>query len=244
MNNIPRSRRRSASMVRARRPRRLRRYGCTLPILGALAALCLVGVGLGYVALTTQNRRYNDAAQMPVKPVAIVFGAGVYQGRPTFMLADRIRGAAELYHAGRISKILMTGDNSHVDYNEVSVMREYAMELGVPGDAITLDYAGFRTYDSCYRAREIFGVTEATLVTQHYHLARALYTCRQLGIDAVGLGTPDWTRDTERLHYGYKPGETTRYSIREVLATIKALIELHITCPLPTFLGPYEGMNG
>ncbi len=96
-----------------------------------------------------------------------------------------------------------------------------------------MDYAGFSTYESCYRARVIFGVTRAVLITQRYHLPRALYLCRNLGIDAVGVGTRDWGV--------YSDGLMTLYSFREVPAIMKALWEVHITHPTPTYLGPYEG---
>jgi vancomycin permeability regulator SanA len=151
------------------------------------------------------------------------------------MLADRVQAAARLYQEGRAAKLLMTGDNSSTDYNEVEPMRRYAMELGVPAEDITLDYAGFSTYESCYRARDIFGVRRAVLVTQRYHLPRAVYTCQQLGIDAVGLGTADWSV--------YHPALMVRYTLREALATLNAMWQIHITRPLPTFLGPFEGIT-
>jgi vancomycin permeability regulator SanA len=113
-------------------------------------------------------------------------------------------------------------------------MQRYAQELGIPAEHITLDYAGFSTYESCYRARAIFGVEQAVLVTQRFHMPRALYTCRQLGIDAVGLGTPDW-----KSYHGVL---ILRYTVREVLATLNAVWQVHITRPLPTYLGPFEGI--
>lgn len=198
---------------------------------------------LVYVVLATRPYRYDTAAEAPAQRVAIVFGAGIRDGRPSPILAARIRGAVELYEAGRVSKILMTGDNSRVDYDEVSAMRRYAIDLGVPAEVITLDYAGFSTYESCYRARAIFGVTEAVLVTQHYHLPRAVYTCRQLGVEAFGLGIPDWTRNPERSTVAYPPVQALAYSARESLATVKALWDVHITRPPPTFLGNFEGLN-
>lgn len=151
------------------------------------------------------------------------------------MLADRVRAAAELYALGKVQKVLMTGDNSRADYDEVNVMKRYAVEQGIAADDITLDYAGFSTYESCYRARAIFGVQQAVLVTQRFHLPRAVYTCRQLGVEAVGLGTPDWGSYHDTL--------LLRYGTREALATLKALWQLHVTRPPPTFLGPFEGMH-
>jgi vancomycin permeability regulator SanA len=151
------------------------------------------------------------------------------------MLADRIRAAVELYKNGQVGKLLMTGDNSSVDYDEVTAMRRYAIERGVPAGDIVLDYAGLRTYDSCYRARTIFGVSRAVLVTQSFHLPRAVYTCRALGVDAIGLGTADWGIYSSRL--------MRRYAMREAIATLNALLEVHLIHPRPRFIGPFEGMG-
>jgi vancomycin permeability regulator SanA len=198
----------------------------------ALAPLLL----LIYVSRATSAHRYEAPGSAPSAPVALVFGAGVgVDGTLSPMLADRVRAAVQLYQAGRVVKLLMTGDNSRTDYDEVTAMRRYAVERGVPAGDITLDYAGFNTYDSCYRARAIFGVTRAVLVTQRYHLPRAVYTCRQLGVDADGLGTPDWENYSFQI--------MGPYAAREALATLKALWQIHVTRPLPTFLGPYEGMS-
>jgi vancomycin permeability regulator SanA len=190
---------------------------------------------IGYVWATTESRRYGSIPDVPPQRVALVFGAGVRaDGRLTSMLAERVKAAAALYKAGRVQKLLMTGDNRSVDYDEVTAMKRYAVGLGVPAGDITLDRAGLSTYESCYRARAIFGLNEAVLVTQRFHLARAVYTCSQLGIDAVGLGTPDWE--------AYRDSVIMRYTIREAFATLNALLELHITRPLPTYLGPFEGV--
>lgn len=189
-----------------------------------------------YVKTITSSRRFTQPDQVPSEPVAIVFGAGVWaDGTPTPMLADRVDGAVELYRLGRVSRILMTGDNSTPEYNEVVAMQEYAEKLGVPRQHIRLDYAGFSTYESCYRAKVIFGVERAVLITQKYHLPRAVYTCNQLGVNSVGLGTPDWGK--------YQDDSMRFYTQREVLAVLKAILELHLIRPKPTFLGPFEGMS-
>lgn len=204
-------------------------------LLFVLAALLTPLALVAYVKSATASYRYTDPARLPAERVAIVFGAGLRpNGRPSRMLADRIQAAADLYHTEQVQKLLMTGDNSRLEYNEVAAMRQYAQELGVPRHDITLDYAGFNTYQSCYRARVIFGVERAILVTQAYHLPRAVYTCRQLGVTATGLGTPDWNR--------YRQVSMILYTIRETLATVNALWQVHITHPLPRFLGPYEGI--
>ena len=203
----------------------------------ALLSAILTPVALNYyVRVATSDRRYSEAVRVPAQPVAIVFGAGLWQdGTPTPMLADRVQAAVDLYNQSRVNKILMTGDNSSSDYNEVKAMQEYAVEHGVSLTDITLDYAGFSTYESCYRAKEIFGVTQAVLVTQKYHLPRAVYTCSNMGIETVGLGTPDWGKfETDSMRY---------YFARELLAVLKALWEVHVTRPKPTFLGPFEGIE-
>ncbi|MCL2927274.1 MAG: YdcF family protein [Trichodesmium sp. St16_bin4-tuft] len=179
-----------------------------------------------YIKVTTSNYCYQNSEEVPVKAIAIVFGAGIWEdGTPTPMLADRVQGAINLYNIGSIQKILMTGDNSTPDYNEVKAMQEYAINHGVSVEDIILDSSGFSTYKSCYRAKEIFGITQAVLVTQNYHLPRAVYTCRQLGVDVVGLGMPDWGK--------FRNDSMRRYSIREVFAVLKAFWEVHITRPKP-----------
>lgn len=205
-------------------------------LLGMLLVLLLPIVLIGFVAWRTGRYRYVDTAQVPAERVVIVFGAGVRpDGRLTRMLSDRVSAAIELYQRGRVQKLLMTGDNSTTSYDEVTAMQNFALARGVPAEDITLDYAGFSTYESCYRARAIFGVERAVLVTQRFHLARAVYTCQTLGVTAVGLGTQDWGAYRETL--------LVQYTLREVLATLKALWQLHVTRPLPTFLGPFEGMS-
>jgi vancomycin permeability regulator SanA len=202
--------------------------------LGAVLGLVPLLTAALYTQAATAPFRYSASDDVPSERVAVVFGAGVRGDRPSRILAERIDGAVALYRLGRVSKLLMTGDNSRADYDEVSVMGRYAESRGVPRHDITLDYAGFSTYESCYRLRPIFGVERAVLVTQSYHLPRAVYTCRALGIDAIGLGVPDWGRYSDIL--------LARYAAREVLATAKALMDVHLARPLPTFLGPYEGI--
>ncbi len=209
--------------------RGLRTGVLTLVAVG-LAALVLIG----YVLVVTRPAIYTDSTQVPDEPVAIVFGAGIDgPDRLSLMLADRVRIAVQLYQEGRVHKILMTGDNGRISHDEPTAMQNYATAHGVPAQDIALDYAGFSTYESCYRARVIFGVTHAVVVTQQYHLPRALYTCQELGINVVGVGTRDW---------GVYPNEMMAYyTAREGPAILKALWEVHIAHPLPTFLGPYEG---
>ncbi len=174
-----------------------------------------------------QSDIFTTPDQVPPAPVAIVFGAGVSpNGALSLMLTDRVDAAVGLYKAGKVQRLLMTGDNSRPDYDEVTAMKRHAVELGVPAEKVNLDYAGFRTYDSCYRARAIFGVREAILVTQGYHLPRALYLANAFGIKAVGLKAG---RDSyPRQEY---------YNLREAAALVVAWYEANVTHPLPRFLG-------
>ena len=169
--------------------------------------------------------RIYSSETVPSKPVGIVFGAGLWRdGTPTTVLRDRISTASELFFSGKVQKILMSGDNSYLDYNEPGAMREYALSLGVPEAAIVLDYAGRRTYDTCYRARAIFGVQQAILVTQSFHLPRAIYTCNALGLKAVGVASDQRDYHLDSLIY---------WNLRELPATLTALLEVHILRPVP-----------
>jgi SanA protein len=198
-----------------------------ITILFGLAILILPRL---ITALYAIPRIYNTKT-VPSIPVVIVFGAGLWRdGTPTAVLKDRIATASELYFSGKVQKILMSGDNSYLDYNEPGAMREYALSLGVPETAIVQDYAGRRTYDTCYRARDIFGVNNAILVTQSFHLPRALYTCNALGLKAVGVASDQ--RE-------YRLGSSLYWNLRELPATLTALLDVHLLRPVP-ILGQSE----
>jgi SanA protein len=217
-------------LFRVHRPRHWKR--CL--VIGAALALILPGAGVlalrAYSALRARGQIYS-VQEVPYYRVTIIFGALIEEdGRLSDMLADRVATGADLYHAGKTDFLLMTGDNSRHSYNEPEAMRRYALQLGVPDEAIVLDYAGFRTYDSCYRARDIFQVKEAILVTQAFHLDRALLTCNALGIDAVGVAA-----DVQRPE-GYAQNDLRAGQIREFPATLIAVYDL-LSHRKPTFLG-------
>jgi len=177
----------------------------------------------------------HDIDSSPSNPVAIVFGAGLWRdGSPTPVLQERVNTAADLYFSGKVQKILMSGDNRFWNYNEPAAMRAHALKLGVPDDDIILDYAGRRTYDSCYRAKEIFGVDEAILVTQKYHLSRALYLCNTLGVSSIGIPAHLPPYSQNRLTY---------WNLREIGATIVALWEANISRPVPVLGTPEPIFN-
>ena len=172
-----------------------------------------------------------SATDVPVRRVAIVFGAGLWRnGSPTPGLADRGSDAAALYFAGKVEKLLMSGDNRFVDYNEPEAMRQLALSLGVPDQAIVLDYAGRRTYDTCYRAKAIFRVDQAILVTQAFHMPRAIYICNLFGVASVGVQSD--LRDFRKSSLLY-------WNARELFATVSALWDVNIGHPLPV-LGKQE----
>jgi SanA protein len=167
---------------------------------------------------------------VPTRRVAIVFGAGLWRnGTATPVLRDRVQTAANLYFAGKVEKLWMSGDNRFVEYNEPAVMREVALSLGIPEAAIVVDFAGRRTYDTCYRARAIFGVTEAILVTQAFHLPRAIYECSRLGVDSVGVNAD--------LRV-YSKSSVLYWNARELFATVAALWDLNISHPVPVLGNP------
>ena len=167
---------------------------------------------------------------VPADRIAIVFGAGLRRdGSPTAVLRDRVETAARLYHDGKIEKLLMSGDNRFENYNEPAAMRQHALSLGIPSEAIVLDYAGRRTYDTCYRARHIFGVKSAILVTQKFHLSRALFTCNALGVKAVGV---------EAENYYYLKRSRLYWNVREQFATITAFWDVYFKKPLPVLGEP------
>ncbi len=173
-----------------------------------------------------KNNIYPESSDIPHCEVAIVFGAGIKDdGTPSDALKDRLITAAELYNAGTVDKILVSGDNRFENYNEPEAMYDYLVDTeGVASNDIAIDYAGRRTYDTCVRANELWGVEEAILISQGYHLPRAIFTCEALGIDSVGYSA---TRQ------GYVFSDY--YKVREVLAIYKAVIDVYIW--EPTYVG-------
>ena len=194
-------------------------------ILGSAAALILARA---VTALVAWNKTYGEL-DVPARRVAIVFGAGLTRsGEATPILKDRVETGARLYFSGKAEKLLMSGDNRFVEYNEPEAMRQVALSLGVPDKDIVLDYAGRRTYDSCYRAKKVFGVKEAILVTQKFHLARALFLCNALGLDGVGV---------EANNHTYLKRSLLFWNLRELPATLTAFADI-LTRPQPVLGNP------
>ncbi len=163
----------------------------------------------------------------------LVLGAGVWSGeRPSPMLQDRLDCGIALYESGASDKLLMSGDHGRKDYDEVNVMKAYAMERGVPSSSVFMDHAGFSTYESMYRARDIFQAKRILIVTQGYHLYRALYDARALGLDAYGVAVNDRGYAAQRY-----------YDARELLARAKDFFYA-LFQPEPTYLGDTIPVSG
>ncbi len=195
-------------------------------LLGTFAILLLPRMVTG----VTSWQRVFQAEDAPSARVAIIFGAGLRRdGSPTAVLRDRVQTGVELYTAGKVEKLLMSGDNSSPYYNEPEAMREYAISLGAPNEDIVLDSAGSRTYDTCYRAKAVFGVEQALLVTQRFHLPRALFLCNSLGIEATGV---------EANNLNYRRVSLVIWNIREQLATVAAFFDLYVEKPAPVLESP------
>ncbi len=195
-----------------------------------IAAFVVLGIPRLYMILSTAKKMYQ-VEDAPARRAAIVFGAGLQRdGTPSPVLRDRVETAADLYFAGKVEKILLSGDNRFLYYNEPGSMMEYALSLGVPKDVLVLDYAGRRTYDTCYRAKEIFGLSDVLLVTQSFHLARSLFTCQTLGLKAEGV-------IADRREY--MRSSKLSWEAREVPASLVAMWDVWVSHPEPV-LGDKE----
>ncbi len=201
-------------------------------LLAVLFAALLCALIVSYVDISTTRFIYAGTdTTLPKAQVALVPGASVASnGMLSPVLKERADKAAELYESGTVSKILVTGDNSTLNYDEVYPVGKYLLALGIPQKNIFLDYAGFDTYSSMYRAKEVFGVTSVIVVSQRYHLPRAVFIARSLGLDAVGV---DASQGEKYL----------AYSLREIPASIKAVFDL-VVARVPKYLGTQFPVGG
>lgn len=227
---MPPVERRSIWRVRGRR---------TLAVVVTLAVAmsaftAVIGLPQLWVDMRSSNRIHH-VADAPSAPVALVLGAGLAPGGgPSPYLAGRLDRAKELYDAGRVQVILVSGDNRFANYDEPTAMQEYLIDHGVPEHHIVRDFAGRATYDSCVRAKRIFGVDRALVVSQTYHLPRAIALCRNAGVDAYGVGDETGRQIDEGV---WRAG-----SRREVLANVKAAWHA-MTQPDPVLGHPEPGVH-
>jgi SanA protein len=209
--------------------RKFFRFTLHLCLYGVIGGFFIIGLLRTGILIQGRSMTYLPA-DVPAAPVALVLGAGLNRdGSPGVVLRDRVRTAAELYFAGKVDKLLMSGDNTSMFYNEPGAMQEYALSLGVPQVDIVLDFAGRRTYDSCYRAKAIFGIEELIVVTQAFHLPRALFLCNAFDIDASGVAADD---------ANYNRRSYTFWWVREILASGVAFWDVWIAQPVPILGDP------
>lgn len=187
-----------------------------------------------YVKLSTKKQiiENNDYSSLDDIDCIIILGAGIWGDKPSPMLEDRLLEGISLYENNVSKKIIMSGDHGREEYDEVNIMKKFAIEKGVPSENIFMDHAGFSSYESIYRAKEIFGANKIVIVTQKYHLYRALYISNQLGIEAYGVGADP------RQYVG-----ATYRELREILARNKDFVKC-IFKPEPTYLGDTIPVSG
>lgn len=204
-------------------------------ILIVILGLCLLfGIDF-YVRSSTKDRIISpeNASSVSDADCILVLGAGIRtDGSPSPMLQDRLNTGIELYQNGAAPKLLMSGDHGRKKYNEVQTMKDIALDQGVPSEYVFMDHAGFSTYDSLYRARDVFQARKVIIVTQKYHLYRALYIARSLGLDTWGVSA-----DTRRYR-----GQSQR-DFREILARDKDFF-VSVFKPLPKYLGDTIPITG
>ena len=209
-------------------------------IIAVFLCLCILGITIPVVINAVVTLRTKDQIITPENAAALqevdcilVLGCYVHSdGNPSDMLHDRLRRGVELYESGAAPKLLMSGDHGRTDYDEVAAMKQFAVDAGIPSEHIFMDHAGFSTYESIYRAKEIFGAKRILIVTQEYHLYRALYIADQLGVEAYGVSAD----------YRSYSGQTGR-DIREFLARVKDFAT-SIFKPEPTYLGETIPISG
>ena len=205
-----------------------------------LAALCLltiaVTIGVNGAMLYGMRASIVSVDALPDDAdCVLVLGAGVRSdGTPSPMLADRIATGVSVYENGGAPKLLMSGDHGTDGYDEVYAMKKYALESGMNTDAVFCDHAGFSTYDSLYRAKEIFGCKKLIVVTQRFHLARAVYIGRRLGMEVYGVECDN----------GYVYGTAKTNALRESLARVKAVLDCELLKPQSKYLGEAIPISG
>lgn len=200
-----------------------------------LVVIGLIVLGINfYVKASTKDQIIENGDYSNLKDIdcIIILGAGIWGNSPSPMLQDRLLQGIDLYKSNVSSKIIMSGDHGREEYDEVNVMKQYAIDNGVPSEDIFMDHAGFSSYESIYRAKEIFGAERVVIVTQKYHLYRALHIANSLGLEAYGVGADP------RQYVGAMYRE-----IREILARNKDFVKC-LFKPEPTYLGESIPVSG
>ena len=213
--------------------RRIKKFLCVSLVLGIVGALTLVGINLWVTESVRNQILTQEQAACLNADCIVVLGCQVRSdGTPSHMLEDRLKRGVALYELGASSKILMSGDHGTKGYDEVNTMKAYAIDAGIPTEDIFMDHAGFSTYETIYRAKEIFGAKKIVVVTQQYHLFRAMYIAEAMGLEVYGVAAD----------YRSYSGQFSR-DVREVLARIKDF-GMTIFWPEPTYLGEAIPISG
>lgn len=182
------------------------RQKMTKSIVVLIGILIMCSGGILYMMIREVQYSFSyalsDTEMVEPRSIALVLGAGLKRHQPNEMLQNRLETALELYKNKKVKKLILTGDNRSIDYNEPMVMKGYLLAKGVPEGDLILDFAGRRTYDSCYRAKEIFDVSRIIIVTQQYHLPRSLYLCNKLGVDAIGVPSEGYGDQSQIREFG------------------------------------------
>lgn len=204
-----------------------------ITIILIIIILAVFGINF-YIKASTKKQiiKNNDYSNLKDVDCIIVLGAGIWGDKPSPMLEDRLLEAISLYQNNVSSKIIMSGDHGQEDYDEVNIMKKFAIEKGVPSEDIFMDHAGFSSYESIYRAKEVFGAKKVVIVTQEYHLYRSLYIANKLGLEAYGVAS-------DPKEYA---GQTMR-ELREIIARDKDFIKC-IFKPKPKYLGDTIPVSG
>jgi SanA protein len=187
------------------------------------------------VAKAAKGRTYSDLAAIPHRQVGLVLGCQKYSSgnRPNLFFQNRIAAAVELYRGGKVDYLLVSGDNHTRGYDETTDLRNALIEQGVPADKIYADYAGFRTLDSVVRAKEVFGQTEVTIISQQFHNQRAIFIANHRGLDAIAFNAPD-----------VDSYESFGTRVREQFARVKAVLDIYVLNKQPHFLGEKVTIGG
>lgn len=195
-------------------------------ILVALVLFVVVGCE-HWIASAASGRCFRKIQDVPATPVAVVLGTSSHVGgRVNLFFSTRMRAAAELFHAGKVQALIVSGDNGTANYDEPTEMKHALVKLGVPESQIVCDYAGFRTLDSVVRAKEVFGQSRVVFISQRFHNARAIYLARAFGIDARGFDAAD-----------VAVSRSVKTYLREKLACVKAVLDVNLLGTGPRFLG-------
>lgn len=204
-----------------------------LSVLGFFLIIGMVLLSNIWVINSTHAQVFEEVSSLPKNKVALVLGTSpiLPNGRPNLYFESRMAAAAELYHAGKVEHLILSGDNGRKIYNEPEAMQQALVELGIPIEKLTLDFAGFRTLDSVVRCQKIFGQDKFTVISQKWHNHRAVFIANANGLNAIAYNAPKVVNATRKA------------TNREYLARVKAVLDIYVFRKSPKFLGKKENID-